>query len=586
MNQQFPVFTTSPKCHDCYKCVRQCPVKAIKIKNGKAEILPERCIVCGHCVEVCPTNAKRVRNDVARAKNLIETGKRVIATLAPSYTREFTPEEQKRLFCALKQIGFYGVSEVALGAEALSRTIGSDLKSCKEPKLVISSACPAAVEYISKYRNKYVNNFSKYLSPAQIHAQMLKEKYGEDTKIVFIGPCSAKKKEADDLPIHFDIALTFLELREWVQDEKIVLDKMYCTDNQLLLGNAGKSKIYPLEAGMNKMIENIAPNVNYIAISGIDSISTAFRDDAGINLVGEKSTFIEVLACKGGCIHGACLSKKMSSIEAKVQLYDEIRTLDEYSLSDELIDSLKMDKIEFPKQIDEFDVSSKKIKEVLVSIGKKTIEEELNCGGCGYQNCKSFAKAIIEKKAEPSMCLSYLKKRAEEQTNAIMHFIPAGLVLLDSNLTIIECNEHFTRIFKDDIDTEIIEINPTLQGARLARIVPIEDKFSSHFDHEHVFSTTIKYGNKIIDMHIFPVTKNEVIGGFFQDITNTELRHEEISTLAQTVITKNLDTVQEIACKLGENMAETEILLRTLVRGFSSEKIKKLNFEEKIKDEK
>ena len=187
MNNQHPVYTLINECHDCYRCVRDCPVKAIKIENNHASVIPEKCISCGTCVKVCPANAKCVRSDLERVKNLINSGKDVYVSLAPSWRGVFEMSAQK-MIAILKRLGFKDISETALGAQEVSIKTAEMLNNT-ESGLWISSACPVIVDYIRMYKPE----FSKYItpigSPARTHAKMLRQTYGEDIGIVFIGPC-------------------------------------------------------------------------------------------------------------------------------------------------------------------------------------------------------------------------------------------------------------------------------------------------------------------------------------------------------------------------------------------------------------
>ncbi len=577
MKQRYPIYTVDAQCQDCYKCVRQCPVKAIKIKDGKAEVLSELCIACGHCVEVCPVQAKKVRQDFGRVKNLMREKTKVIVSLAPSFRREFTIEEQRSLNNALMKLGFFGVSETALGAEQLTRKLSDELRTDQiKGKLLISTACPSATDYICKYLPEFAPYLSTSLSPAQIHAKLLKNYYGTDCAVVFIGPCAAKKNEADQRPDLIDIALTFSEVRQWLNDEEIDIKK--CTkDHPFLLANAGYAALYPIEAGMIRTIKSRNINVNYIAISGVEEIKKSLENfNFAMTESSPRNTFIEILSCKGSCIHGPCMSKYKAPVEAEIEILDRIR-IKNNDYANSPLEALSRGDLEREIEFDRItnqEISEEEILKTLKQIGKESAKDEINCGGCGYHQCRTFAKAIIRGKAEPAMCLSFLKKQAQQKANAIMHHIPAGLVLFDKSMRIIESNSKFADIFKDELK-EIIEVNPSLQHMPIHKILPIEETIRQVLNNHGVISSTIHYQKRIYDIIIFSVTPGLVAGGFFQDVTNTEMKHEEISTLAQEVIHKNLQSVQEIACKLGENMAETEILLRTLVRGFSSDKIKK-----------
>lgn len=219
MNSLYPVYTLKNECHDCYRCVRECPVKAIKIQNGSASVIAEKCIACGHCVKVCPSEAKRVRTDIEKVKTLIIAGKDVYVSLAPSWTGVYDFSTSV-MVATLRKLGFKGVSETALGAEEVSIETTKILKE-SENGLYISSACPVIVDYVRKYHSEFSRNIVSIASPALTHAKMLKNHYGKDISVVFIGPCIGKKNESDRHRDLIDAALTFEELNFWINDEFI-----------------------------------------------------------------------------------------------------------------------------------------------------------------------------------------------------------------------------------------------------------------------------------------------------------------------------------------------------------------------------
>lgn len=210
-----PVYTEPENCQDCYKCIRECPVKAIRIENNKASIIAERCVYCGHCTQVCPTGAKKIRDGLTRAKLVVSKhpGK-MYMSLAPSYVSEFGDIPVGRLISAIKRLGFAGVSETALGAELVTAETERFLAAAPEG-VYLSSACPVVVDYIRKYAPELTANITPIVSPMIAHAKILKELYGDDIKIIFAGPCIGKKSEADTYGGLVEVAITFKDLRTW-----------------------------------------------------------------------------------------------------------------------------------------------------------------------------------------------------------------------------------------------------------------------------------------------------------------------------------------------------------------------------------
>ncbi|HEX2948688.1 MAG TPA: [Fe-Fe] hydrogenase large subunit C-terminal domain-containing protein, partial [Armatimonadota bacterium] len=195
LDVQNPIYSAETECQDCYKCIRQCPVKAIRVENNHAAIVPDLCIACGHCVDICPSGAKRVRDDLSLAQQVVRNSSRVIASLAPSFISEFPDVTPSQMIQALKALGFFGVSETALGAQQVSAHLGTLLDTV-EHQLVLSSACPVAVEYVLRYLPAHAEYITRLYSPLLAHCAYIKNIYGEATDVVFIGPCIAKKFDA------------------------------------------------------------------------------------------------------------------------------------------------------------------------------------------------------------------------------------------------------------------------------------------------------------------------------------------------------------------------------------------------------
>jgi len=224
MNFPHPIYTEKTECQDCYKCLRQCPVKAIKIVDGVAEIIPELCILCGHCVDTCPVEAKKIRDDLSLLDHLLSSPNKTFASIAPSFVSEFSGIHYSEMIRALKEVGFDAVSETALGAQEVSAHIGNKLDSIDEQIIKISSACPTIVQYIHKYKPEYSQFISKLYSPLMAHGKILREQFGNDIKIIFIGPCISKKHEVDENQNIIDAAITFEELRRFFNQKKVVLN--------------------------------------------------------------------------------------------------------------------------------------------------------------------------------------------------------------------------------------------------------------------------------------------------------------------------------------------------------------------------
>ena len=564
MNNQNPVYTLINECHDCYRCVRECPVKAIKIENNHASVIPEKCISCGNCVKVCPANAKCVRGDLEKVKNLLIAQKDVYVSLAPSWRSVFE-NSAKKMIAILKKLGFKDVSETAIGAQEVSIKTAQMLNEM-DHGLWISSACPVIVDYIRHYKPQYAKYITPIGSPAKTHAKMLKELYGKDIAVVFIGPCIGKKNEADEQDGLIDVSLTFEELKIWIADEIDDLTKIKKeNDFEFVPYSAHEGTLYPINGGMNQTIKKIGvkPNVQLMEICTISAFEKALE-----NLDAEKlemPVFVEALACESGCITGPCIASQKASISSISDVMYKVKVRDEIPKEAQTIVECDYS----PKGVETSNYSLEEIQKTLKKIGKHTEEDELNCGGCGYSSCRELAVALLDGVAESTMCISYMRKIAMRKAAAMLRCMPAAIVMVDNNMNIIEANDSFMKMFTGEM-YEIFKARPDgMTGAAIDRIVEFSDLFRTilktgkdlHKEHYNV-------NNRLYDINVFTIEPNEIVGAIITDVTQTETNREKISEKAKEVISKNISIVQEIACLLGEHMVETETLLNSIANDY------------------
>ena len=568
MNHTYPVYTIEAECQDCYKCVRHCPVKAIQVRDGHAAVIPEMCVACGNCVEVCPVKAKQVRNGTGRARRLLAETVPVYVSLAPSWVSEFRGVSAAHLVRALKELGVAGVSETALGAQLVSAEIARELDG-GSPGLLLSSVCPTSVDFIRKYLPELAGRITPVASPLIAHCRLLRDTFGENIRTIFIGPCIAKKNESDRHPDLLNLALTYPELRQLFREEGI--DPARVTpraEDSFVPEAAEEGARYPIEGGMNDTIAFQTRNrkVHYVTLSGLENIDLAL---SGIRELPKGETvFVEMLACHGGCVHGPCAEHDSPG------LLERLRVLNYARLPEQPRRRTAKGGIgdDFPAAAFEPPVPGiNEIAAALRSIGKNSPEDELNCDGCGYDTCRNFAQALLAGRAEPSMCVSYLKKQAQKKANALLRSISSAVVITDKKLQIIECNRNFAALFGEDT-LEAFDACPGLAGADLKRIVPFAGLFASSLQSGHdVRRDSLKVGKRLYNLNIFNIEPREVVGAVIFDVTNTEMRREQIAARAREVIDRNLATVQEIACRLGEQMADTELLLRSIADNYADE---------------
>lgn len=569
MNQQFPVYTVKTECQDCYKCVRQCPVKAIKIEQGSATILSDLCIACGQCVQVCPAHAKRVRLDTLRAGSLLGRKQKVYVSLAPSWVAEFPGVSVETMVAALRRLGFAGVSETALGAQEVSAELARRLSQSHPPRLLISSACPVVVSFVSHYLPQYTPYVTDVLSPLLAHCKLLRRTFGEDIGIVFVGPCIGKKLEADSHPQLLDLALTYQELRLWLEQENIDLSAMGETGEGFVPQPAEEGAFYPVEGGMLQTIEahGLPPTVEYATLIGLQSVQQGLETLASGAL--SRPLMVECLACPGGCVGGPCVTRpQAAALQGRLEVLAHCRMP---ALPLRSVPQVDVQEPVPRQRVFTHEPSEAALHEALARTGKHAAEDELNCGGCGYDTCRKFAQAMLAGKAEPAMCVSYMRKLANKKANALLRSIPSGVVLVDDALTIIECNEPFARLSGDDT-LSVYEVCPGLEGANLRTLVPFWELFAQVLNTgEDMHRQHLHMGKRFLDVSIFVVESGRIVGAVIQDVTQTEVRRDQIAQNARDVIKKNLSTVQDIACRLGEHMAETEILLRAIADDYATE---------------
>src|SRR5512133_1458483 len=277
MNFLNPIFTEKRECQDCYKCVRNCPVKAIKVQGGYASVIAELCIVCGKCVEVCPNGAKRVRDDLPAVRQLIAMRERVVVSLAPSFVTEFPEWRAGQLIGALKKLGFADISETALGAQQVSAQAAAMLTTAPDGVL-FSSACPTIVAWLQRHRPADSAYLTGLLSPLLTHCRMLRQHFGPEIGIVFVGPCIAKKLEAAQHPELLDAVLTFEDLRRWFAQEKIAPEALP-EEGNFVPEPSAEGAWYPVDGGMIAGMKTVCGvnDCSFMAFSGIPAVEKAIE---------------------------------------------------------------------------------------------------------------------------------------------------------------------------------------------------------------------------------------------------------------------------------------------------------------------
>lgn len=410
------VSTIPDLCKRCYSCIRECPAKAIRVVNGQARVISERCIGCGHCVKVCSQNAKQVRNDVAMVVDEILPGNKCIAVVAPSFAASF-PETYCKVPTALKKLGFERVVETAFGADLISSLYVEDFQA-ENDKPVIASSCPAVTNFIQKYYAELVPNIARVVSPMIAIGRYMRKEIGEDIKVVFIGPCIAKKEEIADEEVNgiIDAALTFTELKEIFELKGIDLDEL--DDSIFDAPHAGMGKVFPLAGGLLKSSElpGDVMEKEILVVEGKGKVKELMGEIAN-NKINAK--FIDILFCEG-CINGPAISSDLNYYgrrEKIIEFIDEsIKHTDKKVLKSDLYNARNLDlRRNFVGKSQRRPMpNQQEIREILASTGKHTEAQELNCGACGYTTCREHAIAVAKGLGEKEMCLPYTIERLEQ----------------------------------------------------------------------------------------------------------------------------------------------------------------------------
>lgn len=540
-------------CTDCYKCIRDCSVKAITFANDTAEIVHDDCILCGRCYVTCPQKAKQVRSDIQRVKDAIAGGKRVVCSLAPSFIANFRIRSLDVIIQALENLGFAEVQETAIGAQLVSEEYA---RIMEEDKLhvLISSCCPSINMLIKKYYPTMLPYLAKVLTPMEAHCKLIKQQQ-PDAFTVFIGPCIAKKKEGDESPF-VDAVLTFDELADWFGEEGITLPYEHVDPES----QGALARLYPATGGVLKATAKVK-GYRRIAIDGVDNCRGVFDEIENSDF---GKVFIEMSACSGSCVNGPCIRD-----HAERRLKGAMR-VDTFAGDGET--PYQVDNKPSIQTIYSFDSGHRMqfggdaIRDMLFKMGKTSPEKELNCGSCGYPTCRDKAIAILEGKAKIEMCLPFLKEKAESFSDTIIHNTPTAIIVMNEDLVVQQINPSAVKMFKlksaSDILREPVEriLNPA--DYQMLVNAALHTKTHKHYlaDYGLYVDETILYDRQyhVVITLIRDVTEHEKLR-----LQGTELKQQTME-ITNKVIDKQMRIVQEIASLLGETTAETQIALTKL----------------------
>ena len=540
-------------CKDCYKCVRYCPVKSIRVKDHAASILAGECILCGNCTIVCPQHAKEDINDVPMIKVLMSKHETVIAIVAPSFAAYFNISFET-MKSTLKKLGFADVFEVAEGAHVVKNEY-ERLVAENPDQTWITSSCASVNYYIKRHRPEAAKYLLPVLTPMKALAKILRERYPE-AKFVFIGPCLSKKGEAFENGSGVSAVLLFEELEDWLAEENIVVHEDESFRNQPRL-----SRLFPMSGGILATMKQ-EPGINYLPISGFDGVKQTIEDVIDGKL---PHCFIEMNFCRGGCVGGPSFRRKEHGTlrgavktrqAAGTTIYDE-----DYSVPETLDYSTTFQ----TKRVFRLEPTKAQIEAVLRQMDKFSPEDELNCGMCGYSTCREKARAVLFGKAEIDMCMPYIRKRAENYAGKIIDSVPSGILAIDMSLNISQANPAACDIFGVDA--------ASLVGQPIGTILDENDFVNLLASDEDTLMTSIylpDYG-LYLDETLQVNRDANLIICILKNVTEEKTRHrramqkrQQTAAIADEIVEKQLRMVHEIASLLGETASETKIAISDL----------------------
>ena len=548
-------------CKNCYKCIRHCPVKAIRFSGNQAHIIGNECILCGHCFVVCPQNAKEIVDGTEKARVLLQSGDPVVVSLAPSFIANYEGVGIESMRRALRKLGFFDVEETAIGATIVKTEYERMLRE-EERDIIITSCCHSVNLLIQKHFPAALEYLADVMSPMQAHCADIKRRM-PNAKTVFIGPCVAKKDEAEYYEGLVDAVLTFEELTNWLKSERIELEKEVDDTPE------SRARFFPTTGGILKTMAQNAPGYTYIALDGVDNCISALKDIESGKI---HKCFIEMSACVGSCIGGPVMEKYHSTSPIK----DYVTVADYAGERDFEVDqpapmelkkhfSMIEKKLQAPSEND--------IMAVLRQMGKFKPSDELNCGSCGYNSCREKAIAIIQGKAEISMCLPFLKDKAESFSDTIVKNTPNGLIVLNENLEVQQINNAARKIMNIRAASDVLG-EPVVRILDPTVFVQVRNSGRTVRDQRTYLAEYKKY----VEQTVVYDPDSRMLIGIMRDITDEEADREKKARInkqtvevADTVVEKQMRIVQEIASLLGETAAETKIALTKLKESIGDE---------------
>lgn len=557
-------------CKNCYKCVRNCPVKAIRVINHQAQIIEDQCILCEKCTLVCPQNAKEEWDMIPNIQDFLQKGGKLLASLHPAYLAEFGSGSLRVLTEALKKLGISRVFEASEGAFLMKTQYEQVLKERNRQMSTISSNCPVIVQLIEKKYPDLIPNLAPVLSMMQSHAKYLKQKY-PNAEIVSFAPCISGLAEMRETENYIDYVITFNELRDWLKTENITVAGADTPDDIYL------SRITAISGGLACAIRPLEGQ-RFLPAYGLENCKRILTE---LQAGEYKDYFLDLSACSNGCIGGPSFQRERKGLlysMAAVQNASLDKGVPNYGMDHTIPDPPGLHRT-FGSFIlrQETAVPEEEIQKILARMGKNVPSDELNCGACGYNTCREKAAAVIQGKAEISMCVPFMRERQESYSNKIINAMPGLLVTVDYRLDVVHINRAAKDLF-DPLHNKKIIGEPVLEIMDDYALVSMIS-FDKNMSHDQIF---LKESQKYLDRVMTNDRKNQLILCVMKDITKEIQEKRQIqkaqadaAAMADKLVAEQLKIVHQIASLLGETAADTKVAVEELKRTILQENEKK-----------
>lgn len=554
------------KCKDCYKCVRLCAVKAIRIKDEHAQFRASECVECGQCLESCPQNAITFIRDIKWIQSIVANGETTVVSLAPAYLGVFGDAEPDQMAAALHQLGFTYVHETAEAAGYVTKAYMEYCDRSDKDAVLLTSSCSAINKLIEKYHPDMIPYLMPVVTPAIAHARMLRAQYGPDVKIIYISPCVSDGGDALQDPRTkglIDAVLDFATLRDWLRGLGIKIPE--CPKSHMDSLDPKVMRLYAVSGGVLSAIK-ASKGRKYkhkrLYVSGIGPCEELFECIRNGEI---KNCVIELNSCVGGCINGPMTGgHKRDRFRSKISVSQKV---DEHEVPDlpPLPAGVDLSKTFVDRCQEKKAPTDEQIRAILTKIGKDSPEKELNCGACGFRTCRDKAIAAYRGKTELTMCIPYMYEQAKGMSDVILSVMPNMIIVVDKDYYICEFNNAAEVAFGVSREEAL--------GHLVSEFIPTEYLEQVFREKRSMIDQRVDYDQYHIKtmQNIIYMRDQKKALVIMRDITDGVRKQEQLKrvkldtvAMAQNVINKQMVVAQEIAGLLGETTAETKSTLRKL----------------------